>query len=56
MLPEISLNILDIAENSVNAKQQIISDIEFIAQQMENNKQQIEKLQAQLDNSSAIQK
>ena len=40
-----------IAENSVNAKQQIISDIEFIAQQMENNKQQIEKLQAQLKSS-----
>ena len=41
-----------ITENSTNAKQQIASDIEFITKQMEENKAQIAKLQAQLKNSS----
>lgn len=40
-----------ITENSANAKQQIASDIEFISKQMEENKAQIAKLQAQLKNS-----
>lgn len=40
-----------ITENSASAKQQIASDIEFISKQMEENKAQIEKLQAQLKNS-----
>lgn len=40
-----------ITENSASAKQQIASDIEFITKQMEANKAQIEKLQAQLKNS-----
>ena len=38
-------------EGSLNAKQQIASDIEFIRKQMEENKAQIEKLQAMLKNS-----
>ena len=38
--------------NSASAKQQIASDIEFISKQMEENKAQIAKLQAQLKNSS----
>lgn len=41
-----------ITENSASAKQQIASDIEFISKQMEENKAQIAKLQAQLKNSS----
>ena len=41
-----------ITENSSSAKQQIASDIEFITKQMEENKAQIAKLQAQLKNSS----
>ena len=41
-----------ITENSASAKQQIASDIEFISKQMEENKAQIDKLQAQLKNSS----
>ena len=41
-----------ITENSASAKQQIASDIEFISKQMEGNKAQIAKLQAQLKNSS----
>ena len=40
-----------ITENSGTATQQIISDIEFITKQMEENKTQIEKLKAQLKNS-----
>lgn len=40
-----------ITENSASAKQQIALDIEFIAKQMEENKAQIAKLQAQLKNS-----
>ena len=40
-----------VAEGSLNAKQQIASDIEFIRKQMEENKAQIAKLQAQLKNS-----
>lgn len=40
-----------ITENSASAKQQIASDIEFISKQMEENKEQIAKLQAQLKNS-----
>ena len=39
-----------VAEGSLNAKQQIASDIEFIRKQME-NKEQIAKLQAMLKNS-----
>ena len=38
--------------NSASAKQQIASDIEFISKQMEENKAQIAKLQAQLKNSN----
>ena len=41
-----------ITENSASAKQQIASDIEFISKQMEENKAQIAKLQAQLKNSN----
>ena len=41
-----------ITENTASAKQQIASDIEFISKQMEENKAQIAKLQAQLKNSS----
>ena len=41
-----------ITENSASAKQQIASDIEFISKQMEENKAQIAKLQAQLNNSN----
>ena len=41
-----------ITENSASAKQQNASDIEFISKQMEENKAQIAKLQAQLKNSS----
>ena len=40
-----------ITENSASAKQQIASDIEFISKQMEENKAQIAKLEAQLKNS-----
>ena len=40
-----------ITENSASAKQQIASDIEFISKQMEENKAQIAKLEAQLQNS-----
>ncbi|MDR0893207.1 MAG: hypothetical protein LBN24_11440 [Mediterranea sp.] len=40
-----------ITENASTAKQQIASDIEFISKQMEENKAQIAKLQAQLKNS-----
>ena len=40
-----------VAEGSLNAKQQIASDIEFIRKQMEENKEQIAKLQAMLKNS-----
>ena len=40
-----------ITENSASAKQQIASDIEFKSKQMEENKAQIAKLQAQLKNS-----
>ena len=40
-----------VAEGSLNAKQQIASDIEFIRQQMDVNKEQIAKLQAMLKNS-----
>lgn len=40
-----------ITENSASAKQQIAADIEFISKQMEENKAQIAKLQAQLKNS-----
>ena len=42
-----------ITENSVNAKQQIASDIEFITKQMEDNKAQIAKLQSQLKSSKS---
>ena len=41
-----------ITENSASAKQQIASDIEIISKQMEENKAQIAKLQAQLKNSN----
>ena len=41
-----------ITENAASAKQQIASDIEFITKQMEENKAQIAKLQAQLKNSN----
>lgn len=41
-----------ITENSASAKQQIASDIEFISKQMEENKAQIAKLQAQLKKSN----
>ena len=40
-----------VAEGSLNAKQQIASDIEFIRKQMEENKQQIAKLQSMLKSS-----
>lgn len=40
-----------IAEGSLSAKEQIASDIEFIRKQMEENKEQIAKLQAQLKSS-----
>lgn len=40
-----------VAEGSLNAKQQIASDIEFIRKQMEENKEQIAKLQGMLKNS-----
>lgn len=40
-----------VAEGSPSARQQIASDIEFIRKQMEENKQQIAKLQEQLKNS-----
>ena len=40
-----------LTEGSLSAKQQIASDIEFIRKQMEENKQQIAKLQEQLKNS-----
>lgn len=40
-----------IAEGSLSAKEQIASDIEFIRRQMEENKEQIAKLQAQLKSS-----
>ena len=40
-----------VTEGSLNAKQQIASDIEFIRKQMEDNKEQIAKLQAMLKNS-----
>lgn len=41
-----------VAEGSLDAKQQIASDIEFIRKQMEENKQQIAKLQAMLKSSN----
>lgn len=40
-----------VAEGSLNAKQQIATDIEFIRKQMEDNKEQIVKLEAMLKNS-----
>lgn len=40
-----------VAEGSLNAKQQIASDIEFIRKQMEENNQQIAKLQSMLKSS-----
>ena len=40
-----------VAEGSLSAKEQIASDIEFIRKQMEENKEQIAKLQAMLKNS-----
>ena len=40
-----------VAEGSLNAQQQIPSDIEFIRKQMEENKEQIAKLQSMLKNS-----
>ena len=40
-----------LSEGSLSAKEQIASDIEFIRKQMEENKQQITKLQQQLKNS-----
>lgn len=40
-----------VAEGSKNARQQIASDIEFIRKQMEENKEQIAKLQGMLKNS-----
>ena len=48
----VDLQLGTITENSASAKQQIASDIEFISKQMEENKAQIAKLQAQLKNSS----
>ncbi len=42
-----------VAEGSPNARQQIVSDIEFIRQQMEENKQQIARLQEMLKSSRA---
>lgn len=41
-----------IAEGSMDAKEQIASDIEFIRKQMEANREQIAKLQKQLKNSN----
>ena len=38
-----------VAEGSLNAKQQIASDIEFIRKQMEENKEQIAKLQSMFE-------
>lgn len=40
-------------ENSLSAREQISSDMQFIMRQMEENKQQIAKLQGQLKKSSA---
>ncbi len=40
-----------VAEGSLDAKQQITADIEFIRKQMEENKEQIAKLQSMLKNS-----
>lgn len=40
-----------VSEGSLSAKQQIASDIEFIRKQMEENKEQIAKLEAMLKNS-----
>ena len=40
-----------VADGSLNAKQQLASDIEFIRKQMEENKEQIAKLQSMLKNS-----
>ncbi|MDR0962699.1 MAG: hypothetical protein LBM62_09130 [Mediterranea sp.] len=40
-----------VGEGSVSAKKQITEDIEFIRQQMEQNKEQIAKLESQLKNS-----
>lgn len=40
-----------VAEGSLDARQQIASDIEFIRKQMEENKEQIAKLQSMLKNS-----
>ena len=40
-----------VAEGSLDAKQQITSDIEFIRKQMEDNKEQIAKLQSMLKSS-----
>ncbi len=42
-----------IGENGLDTRQQITSDMEFIMRQMEENRQQIEKLQGQLKNSTA---
>ena len=42
-----------VTENAISAKQQIASDIEFITKQMDENRTQIEKLQAQLKNSKS---
>jgi hypothetical protein len=40
-----------VTENSLSAKEQIVSDIEFIQQQMAANKEQIAKLESMLKNS-----
>ncbi|MBQ8672871.1 MAG: hypothetical protein IJ511_02275 [Bacteroides sp.] len=49
-----------VGEGSLNAKQQIASDIEFISKQMEENRKQIAKLQEQLrkskNNSAQLKK
>ncbi len=42
-----------VGENSLDSRQQITSDMEFIMRQMEENRQQIEKLQGQLKKSTA---
>ncbi|MEY8706078.1 hypothetical protein AALK94_01770 [Bacteroides faecichinchillae] len=42
-----------VTENAISAKQQIASDIEFITKQMDENRTQIEKLQAQLKSSKS---
>lgn len=47
----VDLRVVQLAEGSLNAKQQIASDIEFIRKQMEENKEQIAKLQSMLKNS-----